>query len=174
MAPPLKWIEPPFFRLRTAGFMSWIVRLGIVAFLTQVFVNSGPGNTLVTSLAFAVGFVFMYDATTMQRTIVITDHGIECLGIFASVGHPIWSIIGSATWNRHEIGSVMILRPGEAGNRFSYSVMQVCLKHAQPRLLGIKPGKPVDQIAERIRAMNVPVELSAEVVDLAEVDLEPR
>lgn len=81
-----RWVEPLFFRIRTFDGTAWGIRLLVIFLLSQSIPKTDPPGNLVQSFGYAILLVVLYEATMFQRTVIITDHGIECVGVFAQAG----------------------------------------------------------------------------------------
>jgi hypothetical protein len=108
----------------------------------------------------------MYEIPTLQRKVSLTDKEITCapsapaLMMFAGMLAPLQIIIGMGHWHQREIKLVQLLHPAEPGNRFSFGLMIVTPKYGRVRKLGVPSNVPLDEVANRLHAMQVFVQLS--------------
>jgi hypothetical protein len=172
-----EWNEPLFFLILTSTRVGWIVRVGVFLAIYVLFVflltldkNSPqemrlPAAVVLLLPAFIGGlFLAMYEVPTLQRKVSLTDKDIGCAGtlmMFGGMSNLLHMIVGRmGQWNRREIKLVQLLRPGEPGNRFSFGLMIVTPKYAAPRKMGVPCDVPLDEVATRLHAMQLIVQLS--------------
>lgn len=170
----LQWNEPWLFKLRTLTWSSCLWRAALFAAVYLVFVGmlSNPGNStaepqhstveiFTIPLLIAAMFLASLEIPTLQRVVSISNSEISCVGAFMVFGGGVLSLLmGMAQWNRRELKQVSLQRPGEPGNPYSFGLMTITLKHAAPKKVGIPGGVCLNDVADQLHSMEIPVELT--------------
>jgi hypothetical protein len=169
----ITWKEPWLFQIRTSSRLAWLMRAGFfavvyVVFVVAIIMDSGKPNRRQLGIAekavmpavVAAVFLVLFELPNLQRIVSVTSTQISCMGGFMMFGGPIHLITGMRQWNCREIRSVQLLRTGEPDNEFPFGLMIVTPKHAAARRLGVPATTSLDDVADRIHAMGVAVQLS--------------
>jgi hypothetical protein len=169
----LQWNEPWLFKLRTLTWRNWLWRAALFAAIYLVFMGmiSNPREStaepqhstvevLTIPLLISALFLASLEIPTLQRVVSISDSQISCVGAFMVFGGVISVLMSMAQWNRRELKQVTLQRPGEAGNPYSIGLMTITLKHAAPKKVGIPSGVCLNDVADQLHSMEIPVELT--------------
>jgi hypothetical protein len=168
----LNWKEPWFFKLRTYGRVAWIIRLAIFTATTGLSAvliaresasAGGPkfGTTEKILLPILIGafMVYLIELPTLQRFVSITEHGIDCMGAWLGTSPLLWPL-AVGHWNRRELKNIELLRPREGKNRFDHPLIIVIPKYVSSAFIGVASTVPVEQIADTLHSIGIPVHLS--------------
>jgi hypothetical protein len=171
----LTWDEPLFFKLRLSSGLGWIAR-GLAAivvyglFVVMIFAITrsptapplGVVEVFLGPALVAVAFVVAFELPTVQRSVTLTDKDISYVGTLTKYGFGgMFSLLtGMGSWNRREIRSVRLLRPGEPGNQFPFRLMVIEPKYGKSKLIGVPLTVGLDDVANHLHSMGLVVELS--------------
>lgn len=168
-----QWHEPWFFILRSSTAVGWVMRGGfflgvyvLFAVLLSMESNSpdqphfGMAEIIVLPAMVAGLFLTLIELPNIQRLVTLTDSDISCIGTLMALGGPIHLLLGPKQWNRREIKHVQLLRTGELGNEFPFSLMVITPKYARAKKLAVPSTVTLNDIADHLCSIGVDVELT--------------
>ena len=94
------------------------------------------------------------------RNAWITDYEIGCVGALALFASPMLLLLSGGNWNRREIKLVELWRLKEGPNQFNHGLMVIVRKFSKSIRLGIPASLPMEQVAQRLHEVGIPVALN--------------